>query len=491
MAFIIILILFLGFLFRIYNLGENSLWIDEGYSINATLSILEKGVPILESGEKYIGWITTNYIMALQIKLFGFDPFNPWSARFPSVIFGLLTILIVFYTSHLFFKNYFISILSVFIISFDFWQIAWSGQARGYTALSFLILLSILSFWKFWINFKSKDKKYKKYLLLFIINTIFLYYTSSLSLILLPGLFFWIIFDLITNKEIKKNGKFFILFFTPIFSVLFFEIIKKYSNLEINYAYLTYFNFLYDNYLYLIVFSILGILFAIFDQQNSNKILYLFFVSSLPILIIIQYSHLTHIRYIFPFMASFTIIYSYSFFRLSELISNKFQEKIFLNLIIFLISITLIWPSLIFSRENNKILEFGSPQPDFKNAYKIIRDNLKDNEVVTSPYTHLNKIYLGDGGFWLPISLTGRKNDLDKLIIKKDNNFLEYYTGSQILFYDKIDEFIETHSGYIIIDQMAKNRLGNVIKIIENNPKTEIIWQSKKGKLNNIWLYKF
>ena len=44
------LILIFGFFLRVYKLGVPALWIDECISTLASLSILENGLPILDSG---------------------------------------------------------------------------------------------------------------------------------------------------------------------------------------------------------------------------------------------------------------------------------------------------------------------------------------------------------------------------------------------------------------------------------------------------------
>src|SRR3989338_5633022 len=70
-----------GLFLRVYGLGEQSLWIDEGYTINASQAILERGIPQLDSGKMYSGWMLSTYMTAGAMKVFGFDPFSPWSAR--------------------------------------------------------------------------------------------------------------------------------------------------------------------------------------------------------------------------------------------------------------------------------------------------------------------------------------------------------------------------------------------------------------------------
>lgn len=45
--------IFWGGFLRLHNLGVQSLWIDEGYTINAAQGVLDHGYPILDSGLSY------------------------------------------------------------------------------------------------------------------------------------------------------------------------------------------------------------------------------------------------------------------------------------------------------------------------------------------------------------------------------------------------------------------------------------------------------
>jgi predicted membrane-bound mannosyltransferase len=87
-----LIVLFAAFL-RIYGLGHPTLWVDESISAVASLNILEKGVPVLDSGLLYGRAYVFHYLQAFFL-LFGQSDFL---VRFISVIFGLLTVILGYF----------------------------------------------------------------------------------------------------------------------------------------------------------------------------------------------------------------------------------------------------------------------------------------------------------------------------------------------------------------------------------------------------------
>lgn len=197
-----------------------------------------------------------------------------------------------------------------------------------------------------------------------------------------------------------------------------------------------------------------------------------------------------HYRYLFPIFPFIIILFSYGITKFFEIIQKitKTKSYIFITLPSFILTILLIFPHLNFLPKETYLLEYGSPQPNFKEGYKIIKELKKDSDIIISPYTPLNKIYLNDIGFWLPISLSGKENELENIIYEER----DYYTGAPaIINNNSLLKIINEESGFIIVDQMAKNRLGQTFNLINNHEKTKIIFEEKAPKLGNLWIYKF
>ena len=90
---------------------------------------------------------------------------------------------------------------------------------------------------------------------------------------------------------------------------------------------------------------------------------------------------------------------------------------------------------------------------------------------------------------WLPISLTGKQSEFRHTIV--DSAF-DYYVGAPIVENTKhLQSMIEQQNGYIILDGMAKTRIGAQALIIANHPKVTEIFYSGNARLNQIWVYKF
>jgi len=150
---LILLLSIVGFIFRIYFLGEQSFWIDEAFSVNAAKGIMAHGYPLLDSGVVYSRAILNTYIIAFFMQIFGETQF---SARLVSVLFGTLMIPLMYYFGKEL-GNKKIGIIAAVLVTFSVWEIAWSRQARMYQQLQFFYFLSLLFFYRFSKKFDIKN----------------------------------------------------------------------------------------------------------------------------------------------------------------------------------------------------------------------------------------------------------------------------------------------------------------------------------------------
>src|SRR4030042_1512539 len=94
---------------RLYHLGEQSLWNDEAYSYNSGLDLLDSNwhdAPT--SGETSLS-IVNSGLIAVSVYLFG-D--SESSARLPSAIFGVATIVVVYLFANSITKNRVVALVS-------------------------------------------------------------------------------------------------------------------------------------------------------------------------------------------------------------------------------------------------------------------------------------------------------------------------------------------------------------------------------------------
>ncbi len=480
----VILIFFLALyslFLRLYSLGEQSLWIDEGYSINSAQSILEEGHPIFDpEGGTYNSGVLTGYLISFFMN-FGFNPFNPWVARLPSVFFGIAIIFAVYFLGLKFFKNKDIAFWSSLIIAFSEWEIAWSRQARGQTALQFFIIIAVYFLWQ-------GLKKHKPfYFILFCLFFIIAHLCHPIAIAFVPSFIIiltgYIFFGF--NKHLLNKLTAWLFIVVAIIGINIMPII---FNTETYYNAYTYLPYIFKYFLSLVLIFLIGTAWGIFfDKNNSWVVFFIFTIIFFFLITVIKYIPLAHIRYLFPIFPLVIIIaiyFIYSIFQKLHL-PLKFNS---LNYILFaLILIVFFFDYLNLFPIKHYALEYDSPQPNFKEAYYLLKQNKRGNDIVISPYSHLSKIYLGEKGISLPISLSGKKEDLENIIIKGFDSF----TKTEIIKNDEsLIDLLNNKNGFIVLDKMSVIRIEKQFKIIRNHPRVQEIYTSGKG-LNRIWVYQF
>jgi uncharacterized membrane protein len=138
--FILWAILFIALFLRIYDLGTESIWLDEGYTIRMAKLNLSQLIKDTLSFDL----IPPLYHIFLHywINLFGDSEF---STRFLSTIFGFFAVFMIYKVGSLFFnKN--TGVLSSFLLALSLYHIKYSQEVRSYTLMVLLCLFSIYFF---------------------------------------------------------------------------------------------------------------------------------------------------------------------------------------------------------------------------------------------------------------------------------------------------------------------------------------------------------
>lgn len=485
---ILSVILIFGFILRIYKLDNQSYWADEGYTVNATMSIQEKGTTILDSG-KYYHCPLYCYPASFFGILMGS---NPFAYRLPAVLAGLAIIFIVYLTGKEFF-NQKIALLASFFTSFSYWQTAWSRQARHYTLLTALAWLAILFLYKYR---KTKDNKYLYYFLLFSFLAIM---TNKLSFLL-----FFILIILLGYKNIIKLTKnklfltifgLFVLFtlILPNFNLPYFGVSFRYISYSYTLPY--YLNFLLKNYWLAVIFSI----YFIFSSKNKQVKYFLLTPLIVYLLCLSFLTNIVHYRYLFFLLPALYITAAAGIMEATKTIcyNNKKIEFIFIFFIILLFLFT--DQGLFIPRENFQ-LECGAnatctPQPNFKDAYNFIKPKIKTDDIIISSHPIFNKIYLNSVGYSIDYYHT-------HLIPSAKNKYInnDPYTGAPIISnLDQLKNVINNNNGFLIItiDNTAKAKANAPIpfKLTDEtsrylNSDLNLIFQDQTG-YSNISVYQF
>lgn len=470
---VIAVIVLFGGLLRFWQLGYQSLWIDEGFTINGALSIDKTGFPVLDSGKFYYNSILYSYIVAATNSFVKFDPHNPWPARIPAAIFGTVVILFAYFLYKELFKSRWGAILVAFLIAFSYWEIAWSRQIRGYSAVALFSLVTLLFLWRY------AEKKKLKDLLISASSVLVGCLFHPVALAFIPS-FLMIIFLFRGNPD--KDRRIFyknLLFILGIFFALL--IIFKYLFPEIyNQSQLSLF---FSLPLYLVIlFAGLFAGFILTLCKFERATFFLFFWLFISSIVICSYSYANQVRYFLPLVAPMSILFVRVLQNISEILFFGISDKI-KHFILLMLSFIIFYPFLSFSLNTYYALETGSPQPDFASAYRTINNYKNSNSIIVSGYTPMNLIYFGQKGFWLKMNLNGPIDSLERKIV----NGLDYYTAAPVINNSPdLFNLLRSSHGFIVIDKMTRDRLPYIYNVLVRSHDVKKIFESENKNPKNL-----
>jgi len=477
------LILVAGFILRVWDLGSQSLWIDEGFTLNAALATVENGYPLLASGEFYKNSWLYVYITAGVIKIAGLDPFNPWAVRLPSVFLGLGVIGMAFFLSRLLFKNTGLALLVATLMALSYWEIDWSRQVRGYAGLQFFILGALFYLYR-WLE--SKNIRHQ---ILFGIFFILAYLHHTLAIVFVPAIAIAVVAYHILHPKLKMRRQHIILGALSLAALAFATLHYGLVNLNrITYDYSGYYaTFLFGSLAPITYAALGGIGLGIFDKKRFWPVMFVAIHVLFPLAFIMFYGEVANLRYLFPFFPLMVILSLYAVFRAAEIVPGI--KKVHAWIGIAIVTTFLFSGQITLKPKNFYQSEFDSPRPDFETAYSIIRESRSDTDIILSPYAHMTNIYLGETGYWLPISFNGVRRRLEANII--DGAYDRYVYAPAVIDRNHLIELLDERHGFIVVDGMASFRLGPLLPIIIEHPKVAEIFQNGKARLNNIRVYRF
>ena len=186
---VLLAILSIGLFLRIYDLGGESIWLDERESVRfASLNLSDIFFLSERNPPLY------NIILHWWINLFGDSEF---SIRFPSVIFGSLSIFMMYKVGNqIFDKN--VGIISSLLLGLSVFHIRYSQEARMYSLSFLLTLLSIYFFIRF---FKNRSCKV---LISYILFSILLMYSHIYGIFIIISQNIYLIVLFFSSKELFR-----------------------------------------------------------------------------------------------------------------------------------------------------------------------------------------------------------------------------------------------------------------------------------------------
>lgn len=411
--YILLFILFSWWIYlRIYGLWSPSFWIDEWYSsIVSYYTYLNNFEPFIESWRYYFHQF---FFTISQVLSFSFFWINDFSARLPSVLFSILSMLLWVIFSYELFKDnkykYLWTLFVSFLLFFSNWKIIWAREARFYELLSLLFLL-----WVYFI-FKFDLTKNKKYFLGFTIISwiwsIFHPFLLSFFILWFFYIFYIFILDYLENKNLKNlisNNYHYIIFILIWFllyfwvnnlfwyisnwSLNFWNSIPKLNDLsnELKSSYEgLYLSMLFKELWLFFPIFLLGNAYFIYIKKYSYFIIF-FWIFFVNFYFISQKWIMLHSRYLYHLFSIIIIIWAYIYFLLISFIYDKYIKfrNIFFKTIFLFISISclFLFNFSIFPKSTYYI-DSTSPKPNFKAAYSFIKNNFNENKII-SGFPHI------------------------------------------------------------------------------------------------------
>ncbi len=172
------LIVGVGFILRLHNLGDADVTWDEGISMDATRGILRTGEPIATSGVWYSRSPFYHYMLALWLRIFGDTPLN---ARILNVAWGTSMLVLIYLFAKELTGKVWIALLITTVLALDPFLIWYSRFIRFYQVVQ---VMTLLSFWFFIKGFI--DKVGKKYQYYFFISVTIMLLNQELNVTFIP-----------------------------------------------------------------------------------------------------------------------------------------------------------------------------------------------------------------------------------------------------------------------------------------------------------------
>jgi uncharacterized membrane protein len=165
--YLVILIFVLGALLRFYGLDREGIWYDEAVSVSVSKL----------SFEDIIKWVFDNnaetnppfYYMVLSLWVPAFGD-SEAVARIPSAVFGSLSLLAIYAVGRQLFDKK-TALVAALILALSAFHLKYAQEARGYTLMVCLILVSYYSF------LRLTTGKSKLYAAVYVVSTALLVYT--------------------------------------------------------------------------------------------------------------------------------------------------------------------------------------------------------------------------------------------------------------------------------------------------------------------------
>lgn len=477
-----VLILISATLLRLWDLGGQSYWMDEGFTVVAVQAIQNTGTQILASGYSYTCPLYCYPSAAIADALGN----TPSSYRLLAALAGSVFIAVIFFGSRQWFGSR-IALLTTFFAATSFFQIAWSRQARWYTLFELFFWLSVFFFYR---ALYTKERRLL-YAALSVATGASAILTHELGY-LLPLIFgTWMLIDAVTRKLISKK--------------LFLGIcaggliaaggLALYLTPKVSFMLPFYLSFYLRSYWVLIVLSLIAAFHPDNPYRRETSFLGLILVAYIVPLSFL--SDIVNYRYLFHVTPVLFMLGAIGVFAVMSDLARSWQKMLVIP-IILLIYIGSGQGVLV--PQTNYFLESDNPesallpgrksfifvpQPNWSGAYAHVGASRQPGDVIVSTQSQFNSIYLDTPGYWIRYSYNGKD------YMKETSDGRDFYAGAVVIgdLAQLTDLATSTH-GYVLIDVYAKNHIPEDIRLyIEQN--FEEVFHERTNAYSEVWVYRF
>ncbi len=491
---ILLSLLVLGSFLRLEGLNRQSYWMDEGYTVNAVLAQVKNGTrhfsSVLDSGQIYSCPLYCHPTSWIERWLGN----QPLSYRLLSALIGALFIFIIYKVSLEIFKKPGAALLTSFFITFSYWQIAWSRQARWYTLLEVFFWLAVLFFFRFLRHTNTRSRIIAFGLA--ILFTLLAIATQGIAY-LLPILF-------LTWHFIEKRPPIkrllaplgmtvgFLLIAQFAFHLIFLR--QVFAQITFNNHIFYYASFYWRTYWPIWLVIGYGLIRATSDQRRMYLLLLSpFFAYFLSISL---FTEIIHYRYLFHTTPALFLIAGNVIMNEIERQKNRWKQLgiIAISLVIFFgTGLGIVFSKAFYTLEADDPATLRrsyyayTPQPNFNAAYRFVRDHKKADDLIITTQPQFNPVFLGQAGYWLAYSYL----DNDRLDPVSTGERERYANAIIIHSEAELEPLIEQRHGYVIIDSMAADgRLPlALIRFIQSHSALD--FYDQQNSYSSIWVYRF
>jgi hypothetical protein len=174
----ILAITLLAFALRLFSLTRFNFHIDEFFTLAAAKFITQTGAPTYPTGLFYDPGLIFSYLDALIFRLFGF---SEALGRWPSVLFGTLAVVTVYWLGARALRSSGVGLLAACWLAISFDSLEWSARARMITLAQWLGLLAVALLW---LGLTRNSTRYR---LAFAATYALTLFTHLSTVVLMPG----------------------------------------------------------------------------------------------------------------------------------------------------------------------------------------------------------------------------------------------------------------------------------------------------------------